>query len=475
MGVEPIGLATVVIGLLCMLSGYRATVAWFVVLTLFGSAAAVFVGGNNIMPAHLFLAFAGLAALTRPRESAYALHALKPPEPGFWLLCMVLYGVASAFLLPRQFAGMTEIVPLGTSAYGNNTATVPLGPVSSNLTQSVYIIGDLVCFTLVVATGSTESGFKAVLAGLLGYAAGNVFFALLDLATYAAGAQHLLDFMRNARYTLHFNEEISGLKRIVGSFTEASAFARSTLGALAFTGTLWICGYRTALTGALALASLILVVLSTSSAGLAGVPIVLSIIYVTAVRRLLARGGLNSVVVVILGPALAGLAACAILLNPQASATIGDYVDTLILSKSSSDSGMQRSSWNAVGLQNFIDTWGLGVGLGTARTSSLLLALMSNLGVAGLLFYSLFVYFALLRLLPAARRDPHHVSTDVRLAASNACLGLIIGDLLVCPVVEQGLFFYALAGIAAARPQPDTAEERASLIGALEVQHEPSR
>ena len=115
---------------------------------------------------------------------------------------------------------------------------------------------------------------------------GNVLFAFLDLVTYATGTQWLLEFIRNAQYSLHIEEQISGLKRIVGSFTEASAFARSTLGALGFTGTLWLCGRRPALTGTLALASLALVVLSTSSTGLAGTLPVLLILYATALLRL---------------------------------------------------------------------------------------------------------------------------------------------------------------------------------------------
>src|SRR5713226_5318658 len=97
------------------------------------------------------------------------------------------------------------------------------------------------------------TSLKVSIWSLISFAAGNVLFALLDLGTYATGTQWLLDFMRNALYTLHFEEEVAGLKRIVGSFTEASVFAGSTLGALGYTGTLWLCGRRPMLTGTLAL------------------------------------------------------------------------------------------------------------------------------------------------------------------------------------------------------------------------------
>ena len=145
------------------------------------------------------------------------------------------------------------ITPLGTSEYGNTGSPVPLGPVSSNFTQSVYIMADLLCFLLAIGFSSTKEGFNASAFALLLFAAGNVLFALLDIATFHTGTQSILSFIRNTQYTLHNEDEMNGMKRIVGSFTEASAFARMSLGTLAFTGTLWLSARRPVLTGALAM------------------------------------------------------------------------------------------------------------------------------------------------------------------------------------------------------------------------------
>jgi hypothetical protein len=51
------------------------------------------------------------------------------------------------------------------------------------------------------------------------------------------------------------------------------------------------------------------------------------------------------------------------------------------------------------------------------------------------------------------RGTPRTFPADVRLAARNACLGLIIGDTFSGVTVEQGLFFYALAAVACAEPE----------------------
>jgi hypothetical protein len=451
MSIEPIGVLTIIVGFLCLQLGYRATFATFVVATLFGSAAAVLIGSANIQPAHLLLAFVATTVLSRRQETARAISAVGLLKPGYWLMCLVLYGVIIGILIPRLLAGSTQIVPLGPSEYANTGTTVPLGPVSSNFTQSVYLIADLLCFTMTVAIGSTRAGFVTIVSALVAYAAGNVLFAVLDISTYSTGTQRLLEFMRNAQYQLHNEEEVSGLKRIIGSFPEASAFARSTLGAVGFTGTLWLCGYRPACTGALTVASLVLVVLSTSSTGLAGAPPVLLILYATA----LMRGGFDpgrrpyGSAAVLCAPVLLAAVVLAVLLDDEASEVIRNYLDLLIFNKAGSDSGIERASWNTYALQNFFDSFGLGVGLGTVRTSSFPLALLSNVGVPGALFYLLFVGTAFLR----RRGTPRTFPSDVRLAARNACLGLIIGDIFAAPTVEQGLLFYVLAGMACAEPE----------------------
>lgn len=453
MSLEPIGLATLAIGLICLLLGYRTATTILVVAGLFGSAAALIVGSANIQPGHLFLGFVAMASLTRRREALAFIRALHPNEPGFWLACMVLYGIVSAFLLPRILAGITQIIPLGSSQFDDTGSTVPLVPVSGNLTQSVYLSANLLCFCMIVAIGSTRDGFKAIFNGLVAYAVANTFFALLDLGTYATGTQDLLGFMRNAQYTLHTEDEVNGMKRIVGSFTEASSFARSTLGVLGLTGTLWLCAYRPALTGTIALASIMLLILSTSSTGLVGVPVVLLILYATALSRCgLQASARYSSVAVIYGPLLMIVVGLVVLLDARASALVRDYVDLVILDKSNSDSGIERSTWNVVALQNFLDSWGLGVGLGTARASSFVLALLATVGLPGAVFYAVFASTALLRGQASARS----FSADARLAARNACFGLLIGDLLVSPVIDQGLFFYVLAAIASAQPERGT-------------------
>ena len=76
--------------------------------------------------------------------------------------------------------------------------------------------------------------------------------------------------------------------------------------------------------------------------------------------------------------------------DPELTKPIRDYIDELIFNKATTDSGIERSFWNTNAIQNFYDSSGFGVGLGTVRTSSFPLALLSNVGVIGTAFYLLF-------------------------------------------------------------------------------------
>lgn len=451
MSFEPIGAITIVVGLFCLLFGTRSTVVAFVVFCTLGSAAALLLGGANVQPAHLFLVFLAVSTLFWRKTAIEMLEALKVTEPGFWLLCLVLYGVLSSYVMPRLFADATYIIPLGASTHlSTSDGAVPLGPVSSNLTQPIYLIGDLFCFLMIATVGSTQRGLETLATALIAYAATNIGFGILDLVTSATGTQEVLQIIRNAQYTFHDEETVGTMRRIIGSWPEASAFASMTLGALGFTGMLWLCGRKPLVTGPLALLSLLFVVISTSSTGLVGAVVVLALLYATALQRCSLRPQDRfSAATVVLGPLMLCLIVLLVLATEGVAERIYEYVDALILSKAQTESGVQRSSWNALAWRNFFDSWGLGVGLGTNRTSSFPLAVLSNVGVPGAVFYLLFI----LTVFGVRRGEPRSYPSDVRAAARVACLSLLTGAIIAGPTVDQSLLFYVFAGVASAWPE----------------------
>jgi len=53
---------------------------------------------------------------------------------------------------------------------------------------------------------------------------------------------------------------------------------------------------------------------------------------------------------------------------------------------------MERNFWTEVSWQALIDSWGIGVGAGGTRASNGVVALISNVGIIGAIFYFGFVF-----------------------------------------------------------------------------------
>jgi hypothetical protein len=60
-----------------------------------------------------------------------------------------------------------------------------------------------------------------------------------------------------------------------------------------------------------------------------------------------------------------------------------ERVDAVVFQKSESESYAERRMWNQMGMDAFFATDGLGVGLGSARSSNWFVAILSNTGVIG--------------------------------------------------------------------------------------------
>ena len=443
----PIGLITFLVGLYALASGPRGPVMALIFATLLGSAAAVLIGSANIQPAHLMLGFVAIGIYIRKREAREAFRALSITQPGFWLAFAIAYGVMGGMFLTRILEGASQIIPVGSSGFDDNTSGVPLGPTSGNFTQAVYLVADLLCFVMVRAIASRAEGLATIANALTIFAAANIAFAAIDFFTFQTGTAWVLDFIRNAQYTFHADESAEGLKRIVGSFLEASAFAHATLGALGFTGTMWLCGRRPLLNGILTLISLILLVLSTSSTGLVGTPAVILLFYGTLIwRSLRGVGGRGTAAVVLIAPFAVLCIIVVIAMSSAATTVIWEYADTLVFSKSTTQSGMERATWNALAWSSFVNSYGLGVGLGTCRASTFILAALSNLGIPGCLSYAIFLSLAL----RGGRSPADAVSTDIQLSARYAAITLLVADAISGALVDQGLTFYLLAAVASA-------------------------
>jgi hypothetical protein len=453
MTIELMGFITLLVGFLSLFMGGKFAVYSLVIFTLFGASAAVILtamSNANIQPAHLLLGFLVTYFATRKNFWLRAAASVTFPRAGFWLLMTVLYGIADSFLMPRLFAGLSYVYAIrAESSVGY--ILVPLGPSPGNLTQLIYFFGDFVCFVVFYAFASTTNGKKEFAAAALALTAANLAFAVLDLVTYWTNTAEMLAFIRNASYRMLNDTEVSGIKRIVGSFTEASQFAYLTLGLFGFTGRLWLSGVFPRLTFALAGASLLALILATSTTGYVGLGALIVISYLNClIRTVGGQATVQMAAFVILLPIVIFVAVAILALNDAQWLYIQDLLNSMLFNKLSSDSGVERSAWNRQAITNFYDTFGLGAGIGSARASSFPIAVISSIGVVGAITYGGFLINVLFPRSMSGRSDP--IEDAIQKAACSACLAWLIAASVAGSFVDLSLTFFLFAAVASAEP-----------------------
>jgi hypothetical protein len=461
MTIELIGVIALTLGIVSVFCPPPFIVNIFLYSILLGASAASILealGGASLPPAHLLLGFLTVRLLSdnvilRSIKEGFAFG-----RPAFWLLLTMIYCTGTAFIFPRLFAGETVVVPVrAETAY-----VIALGPSIANLTQSIYFIGDFVCFVVLSGYASSPDGRKVLGDAALRFAALNLIFAGLDLATYFTGTTELLSFIRNGTYGLLNDTEVAGFKRIVGSFTEASSFGGMTLGCFAFTGRLWLLGIRLRLTLILTFIAFVALIFSTSTTAYVGLSVFLAFSYLEIFSRFL-RGSITSqmAIFIFVVPVVAAIIVLAILFNDAYSDYLRNLLDTFVLKKMSTDSGIERSSWNRQAMQNFFDTFGFGTGNGSLRSSSFPVAVLANLGVVGAV---LFVLFFVTVFVSSGKGSPVNRLDDAyQQAAKSACFAWLITATVSGALVDLGLVFFAFAAIACAKPADVRREEQTKL------------
>jgi hypothetical protein len=442
MTIELVGVFAFALGVIGLFAGPSFIVYVFFGSTLLGSAAAMILdslGGTTIQPAHFLLGFLTVKLVANRDVRAGMLRAVSIGSPGFWFLVTAVYATITAFVMPRLFLGQT--LAFAVRAQGDNYAA-PLVPTTSNLTQSIYFIGNCLCFLLLSGFGSTEAGRKTLGRAALMCVILNLIFAALDLITYATNTAELLSFIRNSTYSMLNDTEVAGFKRIVGSFVEASSFGYATLGYFAFSTSLWLNGIAPRLTLSLSVLSLVALLFSTSTTAYVGLAVYLFIEFFAICFRFLFRPLRPQMIVFIAAlPFVLSLMTVLICLNDTSYTYISDLLNTLVLNKLSTSSGIERSSWNSQAIQNFLDTYGFGAGNGSVRASSFLVAAIASLGIPGATSYALFLLTIWFK-----RRGPVPDTVfAMQAAARSACLAWLVAASVSSGFIDLGLTFSAFA------------------------------
>jgi hypothetical protein len=413
----------------------------------FGSTAIVILsalGGSSpvIYTAFVLMLLAWLAI------SRTFLNDLAAVFSRFWTAWIVgflaLYSLLGAYAFPRLFAGQTTAF---VTTPGGSVEELPLAPVSGNITQTGYFVfGALTFFAFLILLRRGGNILTILRRGFVTWAVVHASLGLLDLGGKLVGIPDVLSPIRSASYALLVEVEEVGFWRIAGGFSEASAFGSVSLACLGFAYTYWrVSGSRPML--ALTVVLFLLLLFSTSSTAYAGLALVAPFTVIPIAISVL-RGRLTTQHIWLFLLGWVGLLAAVgvYIVNENVYEPVIRLFESTVLNKSMSSSATERTYWNSRSIDAFLETGGLGIGLGSSRTSSWVIAVLSQLGVIGALAVASLLG-VLLKDLISPRREGVSDETLALVSGARSCvLASLAGASVASGFADPGLlFFVALA------------------------------
>lgn len=408
----------------------------------FGSTAFLTIGALGgasplIYTLFVLLLFGGMVLRRRIfHELAYLFRNSWVP----WIvLALTLYCIGGALVLPRLFAGQTSAL---VAVPGRGVFEMPLVPVSGNITQTAYLLLSSLMFYVFCIVLRMPHGKTVVRRGYFTWAAVHAALGLVDLGSKLIGAGDVMLPIRTASYSLLTEVEEAGFWRLTGGFSEASAFGAVTLSCLAFSFSYWrATKSRSTLCLCILLACLLLA--STSSTAYAGGGILAAGVLISiACSGLRGRMTLQDVVLLLTG--VAGLTAIGAiyLYNENLFHPVLRLIESTLIDKASSESAQERGYWNYRNIQSFIDTAGLGIGLGSSRASSWPIAVLSQLGVIGAVLVIALVAVILRGPMPRKPAEADRTLVALSWGARASIVASLIAGSMIGSGVDPGLLFF---------------------------------
>ena len=424
------------------------TIVALIASLAFGSTAIVTLpalGGSSPMVfVALLMVLLGSVALRRnwPRD----LQRVFFQQPTAWLVLLLsIYTVAGAFLLPSLFTGeATVFVPQRLEGTAGDIVKTTLAPVSGNVTQTLYFVFGALAFFALSMVLLRPNALKAIRQGFFVWATLHVSAGFLDLFGKFAGIDDILSPIRSASYAMATIVDLGAFWRIAGTYSEASAFGAATVLLLAFTFTYWR-QTRSKFALSLFVLLIILLTLSTSStAYFAGA--IIAVVFSISLARSLLKDRLQAGDI---GAVCVGVGVLVIALGLEAYdhrilAPLWQLFDAMIFNKASSGSGYERAYWNYQSFVSVYETMGLGIGLGSSRSSSWIVSVISQFGVVGSAMMGLLTWEII-----RSKRYAARLNTETRatvLSVRSAALGSLLATSIGGGAADPGLvFFIALA------------------------------
>jgi hypothetical protein len=252
-------------------------------------------------------------------------------------------------------------------------------------------------------------------------------------------------FLSNPGWALLSTQTMGSLTRLNGTFSEPSSLAGYLCGSVSAAAWVIFNGDKARLPRAMLYSGLLVILLCTSATGYATLAIMAAILLVHSflvaapeIKRRVATGALIATV-------LAGFAVVTVPLIAPGVATEAQEIFGATVNKQQSDSYAARTTSDHDSMTAMYESYGLGVGWGSNRSSSLGPGLCASVGVWGI--FGLLVFGALLlrhmriaRLL-SADAGPRMVMHG----CAAGLLGTLVATMLSGPTIASPDFYLLLA------------------------------
>ena len=409
--------------------------------TLFSGGAAFIIGHATIQPVafSLVFVFAHLLLSMFKRTD----HANLGFKSNGFLAFFCLYAAAGAFLLPKLFTKAMTVAPLSGTGLKSQFMATPLHFSPQNITTAIYLIGTLITSICAGAAAVDPKSRRAVVWWAIAISWIHMAFGLAGLLL----PSEFIALFRNATYA-ELEQTEGGFVRISGIMPEPSAYAAYAFGWFVFMAELWLRDVSPRLTMITAAALGLMLLACTSTAGY----VALALYAILLLARFFvspASFRLNKAVPV----GMAVLAGLTLILGvfafvPHVAESAGRALKQITVGKADSLSGRQRLYDVSVGLKAFQETWGLGIGAGSFRSSSIIVAILGGTGIIGFLAFTGHFLKILKPLRLSTHALPGNPGQAVPVAAAWAACAGLIPAMLAGPTPDPSFVFAIMGGLA---------------------------
>lgn len=444
-----VGLIIIIAGCSMLLSKtIEAMFAFTMICTLMGGSAALVMsslGGSSIAPSNVALVFLTLRVFLPSKNAAKPFNAAF--RTNILFLCFAAYAAISAGTMPYIFKEQISVVPLKPLGLRNMYDSFPLKPSSQNITAPVYIAGS---FMVAICSFIAIRQKRAVLS----FVRTATWITWIHLALGIASVTLPLSvwgffkaMFRNGSYG-QLEQSIGGFTRISGIWPEPSGFAAYGFCWFALMSELWLRNVMPRRTGLAALAMALVLVASTSSTAyvsLAGYGAIL-VLRAMIFPEFFSSG--KVVRIILAGLAVATFASLLMLANSDLADRLFTILKRMTVDKAESSSAEQRAFWAKQGFAAFKISYGLGIGAGSFRSSSLATAILGSMGLIGV---ATFLGYLAVIFRPMRNSSFSQSATPIGAvgeASSWAAISSMLPAVLGAASPDPGAVFSIFAGVA---------------------------